>query len=146
MSLPEFNAEGDLPPGVYPATMEEVASRFGSGTPERERIGETLRQVFELARTTGHLDRLVLFGSFITAKPRPNDVDMVLVMSDDFQWEACPRGAKVLFDHEAAEHNLGASIFWIRPGLLIADTLDQFIQRWQRKRDGGQRGIVEVRE
>jgi len=146
MSLPDFNAEGDLPPGVYRVTMEEVVSRFGSGAAERDRAAKTLQRIFELASATTNLDRMIVFGSFVTAKPQPNDVDVILVMRDEFRMEACPEAAKLLFDHAAAEQNLRASVFWIRPGLLIADTLDQFIQRWQLKRDGGQRGIVEVVE
>jgi predicted nucleotidyltransferase len=144
MSLPDFNAEGDLPPGVYRATMEDVVSRFGSGSPERGRAIKTLQRIFELARATTNLDRMIVFGSFVTSKLQPNDVDVILVMRDEFRLEACPEAAKLLFDHAKAEQNLGASVFWIRPGLLISDTLDQFIQRWQLKRDGGRRGIVEV--
>jgi len=146
MSLPDFNAKGDLPPGVYRATMEDVVSRFGSGSPERGRATKTLQRILELARATTNLDRMIVFGSFVTSKLQPNDVDVILVMRDEFRLETCPEAAKLLFDHATAEQNLGASVFWIRPGLLIADTLDQFIQRWQLKRDGGQRGIVEVVE
>jgi hypothetical protein len=35
-------------------------------------------------------------------------------------------------------------VFWIRPSLLIGDSLDQFVKSWQRKRDGSRRGIVEI--
>lgn len=89
---------------------------------------------------------MIVFGSFVTSKLEPNDVDVILVMRDEFRVESCPQQAKLLFDHATAEDELGASVFWIRPGLLIADTLDKFIQRWQLKRDGGQRGLVEVME
>ena len=43
-----------------------------------------------------------------------------------------------------AQARFGASVFWMRPGLLIGETLEQFIDYWQIKRDGGQRGIVDV--
>src|SRR5688572_5473415 len=124
--------------------MEEIASRFGTGFPERERAHSTLRRIFTLAQATAHLDRMIVFGSFITAKPRPNDVDVILVMRDTFCLEECPEESNMLFDHSIAEQVLGASVFWIRPGLLIADTLERFIGRWQVKRDHGERGIVEV--
>jgi hypothetical protein len=32
----------------------------------------------------------------------------------------------------------------MRPALLIGETVEQFIEYWQIKRDGGQRGIVDV--
>jgi hypothetical protein len=144
MSLPDFNAEGDLPPAVYRATIEEVIARFGSETKQRQQVATRLSRVWELAIRTGHLERLVVFGSFVTAKPAPNDVDVILVMNDGFCMEQCNDESALVFDHVRAQNALGASIFWIRPGLLINDTLEAFIQRWQRKREGGQRGIVEV--
>jgi hypothetical protein len=100
----------------------------------------------ELARGTGQLQSLIVFGSFVTAKVRPNDVDVILVMNDNFRFEDCDEKKIVLFSHERAQQELGASIFWIRPSLLINDSLELFIARWQQKRDGGLRGIVEIIE
>jgi hypothetical protein len=37
-----------------------------------------------------------------------------------------------------------SSIFWVRPGLLIGESLEDFVASWQIKRDGSRRGIVEV--
>jgi hypothetical protein len=47
-------------------------------------------------------------------------------------------------DHAVAQARYGASIFWIRPGLLIGEGVEEFIAYWQLKRDGSRRGIVEV--
>lgn len=51
---------------------------------------------------------------------------------------------KRLLNHQHAETEFGASIFWIRPSLLIFETLEEFIEGWQVKRDGTHRGIIEV--
>jgi hypothetical protein len=32
MALPEFNESGDLPPGIYLASLDEIVARFGRGT------------------------------------------------------------------------------------------------------------------
>jgi hypothetical protein len=32
MALPEFNSDGDLPEGLYEATLAEVEDRFGTGS------------------------------------------------------------------------------------------------------------------
>ena len=146
MPLPHFNSEGELPEGVYQATMDEVLTRFGSGTPQRQVVTARLRRIYALARTTGKLERLILFGSYITAKPDPNDVDIVLVMRNDFDVHVCEEEARGLFDHVRAAEVFGASVFWIRPALLLLETLEQFIAHWQIKRDQARRGIVEVRE
>ena len=146
MSLPDFNAAGDFPPGIYRSTLKEVQSRLGVGSPERERLSVQLSRIVGLARGTGCLQSLTVFGSFVSAKVRPNDVDVILIMSDDFRFEHCNRDEIVLFSHERAQTELGASVFWIRPSLLINDSLEPFIARWQQKRDGGLRGIVEIVE
>ena len=95
--------------------------------------------------STGKLERLVIFGSYVTTKPAPHDVDIVLIFSDDFDLTAYDEETRKLFDHSRAEQEFGASVFWIRPSMLILETLDQFIAYWQIKRDKTQRGIVEVR-
>jgi len=57
---------------------------------------------------------MIVFGSFVTAKAEPKDVDVVLVMRDDFDLPACPPECAVLFDHRRADDELGASDFWVR--------------------------------
>ena len=142
--LPDFNDTGELPPGVYAATLEEAADRFGSGSAQRFLVTERLKRVFRLATQTGKLQRLFVYGSYITRKHSPNDVDIVLVMQNDFVSAACGTQEQLIFDHEQADREFGASIFWIRPALLILETLDEFIAHWQVKRDGTLRGIVEI--
>jgi len=145
MALPNFNNKGELPDGVHQATIEEVISRFGTGTPQREDVTTRLQRIYQLAKSTGKLERLVIFGSYITTKLNPKDVDVVLVFYDDFDLTACDEETRKLFDHGKAEDEFGASVFWIRPSMLILETLDQFIAYWQIKRDRTLRGIVEVR-
>src|SRR5206468_9439117 len=84
MPLPEFDSHGDLPIGVHRASLDEVLARFGHGTPQRQLVTARLLHVHELASGTGKLERFIIFGSYVTAKPDPNDVDIILVMRDDF--------------------------------------------------------------
>ena len=86
----------------------------------------------------------MLFGSSITAKPAPNDVNILLVMRDDFDVQTCDEESQTLFDHLRAEETYGASVFWIRPALLVLETLEEFSAPWQITRDQTRRGIVEV--
>jgi len=118
MSLPEFNEAGDLLVGRHAATLDEVLARFGVGTPQRVAVTDRLRRIHALAVATGQLDRLVIFGSYVTQKAEPNDVDVILVMHNDFTTGGCPAESLVLFDHARADGELGASIFWVRPDML----------------------------
>jgi hypothetical protein len=146
MALPEFNQSGDLPTGVHRADMDEVATRFGRSFGQRGLVTQRLQHIYELAKRTQHLQRFVIFGSYITNKPEPNDVDVVLVMDGQFRLDDCPVESSGLFDHALAQARYGASIFWTRPNTLIGETMNEFISYWQIKRDGTQRGIVEVVE
>jgi hypothetical protein len=80
MALPEFNNRGDLPEGMHKATLIEVLARFGYGSAERQAATAVLQRIYQLVAATGKLERFVIFGSYITAKPEPKDVDVVLVM------------------------------------------------------------------
>ena len=144
MPLPGFNASGDLPRGVHRATLNEVIQRFGSVGGQRGVCTLRLSHVYELAQRTGHLQRFVIFGSYVTALANPNDIDVILVMDDVFRLEECPIESRGLFDHAVAEARYGASVFWLRPGLLIGESVDDFIAYWQVKRGGSMRGVVEV--
>lgn len=144
MPLPPLNSEGDLPVGVHVAPLAEVVARFGGDTDQRRAVTTRLEHICRLARSTGAVERLIVFGSYVTAKPAPNDVDVVLVMRDDFDATSCPLDTAVLFDHQRADVELGASVFWIRPGLLFGESVEEFVAGWQARRGGGRRGIVEV--
>lgn len=144
MALPEFNQLGDLPAGVHLATLDEVLERFGHDTPQRQLVTARLLRIYKLAQATGKLLRFVIFGSYITAKPAPNDVDLVLVLQDDLTEQDYDPDTFPLFNHLRAQEMLGASLFAIRPGFVIGESVDEFIAHWQVKRDLSQRGIVEI--
>jgi hypothetical protein len=104
-----------------------------------------LKRVYELALSTNQVKRFILFGSFVTDKLEPNDVDVFLVMGDDFDLAQVTGEAKLVFDHPAAQAHFGASIFWLRR-LAAWPNEDEAIRSWQLKRDGARRGIVEIEE
>ncbi len=120
MPLPELEESGDLPSGVHRASLSEVLDRFGSLTPRRRSVGLRLHRVHRLASSTGRLARLIVFGSFVTGKDSPDDVDVFLLMQDEFDVAQVDGEAAILFDHLAAQAHFGASVFWLRP----ATTLD----------------------
>ena len=146
MPLPNLNHDGELPEGIHQATIDEVVARFGSGTEQRIIVTERLQRIYQLAKATGHLQQLLIFGSYITAKPKPNDIDVVIIFDDNFDMTVCSEDVKKLLNHQQAATEFGGSVFWIRPSLLFLETIDEFIAGWQVKRDGTRRGIIEVRE
>lgn len=146
MALPNLNHAGELPVGIHQATIDEVIAQFGSGTLQREIVTARLQRIYRIAKDTENFQQLIIFGSYITAKPEPNDVDVVIIFNDGFDLTVCSEEVKAFLNHQQAENEFGASIFWIRPSLLLFETLDEFIESWQVKRDGARRGIIEVRK
>jgi hypothetical protein len=143
MALPAFNEEGDLPPGVYRATLSEVLQRFAQGSVQRSAVGDRLNRLYQLARSTKQLARFVVFGSFVTAKEDPNDVDIILIMEDVFDVDSIAGEAALVFQHMEADAHFGASVFWTpRSGAFGGE--QAMVEHWQVRRGGGKRGIVEI--
>ena len=140
---PPLNDAGDLPPGLHLATLAEVIERFGKSNLRRAAVARRLERAYALVRATGHSARFIIFGSFVTAKTEPNDVDIFLLMDDAFDVSKVTGEAAILFDHLAAQNYAGASVFWLRRlGALGGE--QAAIDDWQLKRDGARRGVVEV--
>jgi hypothetical protein len=64
-------------------------------------------------------------------------------MSREFDMEKHGRGVEDIFSHSEADRILGASVFWVTERLPAA-MIENFVQGWQKKRDGSLRGIVEI--
>lgn len=71
--IPDFDKNGRLPPGLHPASWDEVAARFGT-TPHRRRLLAGLLRALQNLKQAGcylaYLD-----GSFVTNAPVPGDFD-----------------------------------------------------------------------
>ena len=141
--IPAFNSEGDLPVGVHGATLDDVLSRFGQPSSGRRIVAARLERVYRLAMGTGHVERFVVFGSFVTNKHEPNDVDLTLVMDDTFDLSLVSGEARLLFDHQVADSHFGTSIFGVRRMAAFGGE-QAMVAFWQRRRDGKLRGIVEI--
>jgi hypothetical protein len=120
-----------------------VLSRFGAGSAKRKAAALRLARGHSIARATGHLARFVVFGSFVTAKPEPNDVDLFLLMDDGFDTQRLTVEESLLFDHANAQAHFGASVFWLRR-VAAWEGEQAAVEYWQVKRGGGARGIVEL--
>ena len=98
---PDFNDNGDLPPGIHQATLAEVIEHFGRGTLQRRIMARRLERIHTLAAQTGHLARFIIFGSFVTAKSDPADIDIFLLMEDSFDAGQLSSETALIFDHVA---------------------------------------------
>jgi uncharacterized protein DUF6932 len=80
--IPDLDPSGLLPPGLHPCTLVEVAERFGrfNRTDRRVHLARKLEEYFGEIRATGMAAWIVVNGSFVTEKPDPEDIDLILVL------------------------------------------------------------------
>jgi hypothetical protein len=130
--IPDFTGDGCLPAGIHPASLEEIAARFGQ-EPELRRVQmESLEWLADLARRAG-VQRVVVGGSFVTEKWEPNDVDCLLLQGPAFGQD------------EAADNELRAGLPFIEMVVVGQAEFDLYIQHiYGTDRHGNARGLVEV--
>ena len=141
--LPKLNADGELPPGVHLVEWSEFESSFGTSSSRRLWLIARLRNVLELASSAGYLRRVFVWGSFVTAKPAPKDLDILLIMSEDFEVDHMPAGAKSIFDSTQAKLLFESDVFWARAS-IGSEVLDLWLDTYQTSRNFRKRGIVEL--
>ncbi len=141
VAIPDFRPDGYLPEGVHQASEAEALLRFGSPTRRRRRLARRLGHWLELARAV-RASRFLADGSFVTAKPLPDDVDAVVLLPVDF--------AQQLATEFAPAIELDEILTTRRPEELFAaeDAADwlNWIEFFSRTRepDGRRKGLVEV--
>jgi hypothetical protein len=66
-----------------------------------------------------------------------------MVMDDNFDYGSVAGELRLLFDHASAQDHFGCSVFWLRRWAAFGGE-NAAIEQWQIKRDGSERGIVEI--
>jgi predicted nucleotidyltransferase len=110
-ALPPVGKDGDLPLGIYRVTLRELLGRFGKESRQRVAVAQRLERIYRVSISTGQVARFVVFGSFVSSKKEPADVDVFLLMENTFDMGRLTAEARVLFDHAAAQAHFGASVF-----------------------------------
>jgi predicted nucleotidyltransferase len=143
--LPDFTAQGSLPPGIHTGTFAEVSTRYGrfQRTDQRPRLLAVLEEFIGEVRRCRWVRRLLLAGSFVTASEEPHDIDVLLVFEHGAQFTALlPHEYNVLYQG-GARRRFGTAI-----DLHVVEEGSEFMERllhfFQRDRNGNVVGMVEV--
>jgi hypothetical protein len=130
--IPPFNDDGYLPGGVHPATVEEIAVRFGVESELRRVEMDSVRWLLDLARRAG-VRRLIINGSVVSDRLEPNDVDCVLLLDDAYPLDP------------TADEELDAGLPFIDMKRVGADQFDLFVKDiFATDRDEVPKGMIEV--
>lgn len=73
MTIPSFDKNGNLPPGIYYCDWEEFTERFET-TPKRRRLIDGLKKAMIQLKQAG-CRTIYINGSFVTDKLNPNDFE-----------------------------------------------------------------------
>lgn len=78
MAIPALNQHGLLPVGIHDCTLAELKSRFASfqATDRRPDLFRKLERLIAEAQAAQFARSLLIDGSFVTAQPNPNDIDL----------------------------------------------------------------------
>jgi hypothetical protein len=141
--IPAFLDSGFLPPGIHQATVTELEDRFArfERSDRRIHIYAEIRRLFEAIRRISFIKRVFVAGSFVTAKPEPNDFDCLIVIDYElFPPEVRPFEYQVISRREARRIFRGDVVSVVEG----TDLCGKYMQFFQSSRDGEPIGMVEV--
>ena len=141
-NIPPFRPDVYLPEGVYMCSEAEVIFRFGSSGRRRRRLVLRLRRWNELGRRVG-ARRLLVDGSFVTAKEEPDDIDAVILLPEDFTEQLEREYEPALELEEMLLTRRPEEIFAAEDEMDWEEWVDFFSRT--REPDGRRKGLVEIR-
>lgn len=139
--IPDFDEHGNLPPGIHDATLDEVIERFS--TPKSMRRKDLCER---LVRFIGFVEEFAIIvyvdGSYVTSKLSPKDIDLIVVLPDDFDWNSSP--ARRLKGYQLKRSKNKLRIFRYLQ-TVEARTLQHRIEWFTRdKEDHNPKGIIRI--
>ena len=88
--IPPFTEDGLLPLGIHDCSLYEAAAQFaGFQTSDRRpQLWASFSEFIGEAKDGHVVEEVLVDGSFVTAKPDPNDIDLVLVVAEIYDFAA----------------------------------------------------------
>lgn len=147
MAIPPFNEDGWLPDGVHDCTLEEAAEQFGTfqRSDRRPELWARFTEFVREAKACDLIDAILMDGSFVTAEPAPNDIDLVLVVSANHDFSADLTPARYNFlSQRRVRRRFGFDIVVVKND---SENLEQAVAFFQqvRQRPGAKKGLVRIR-
>lgn len=123
LAIPPLSVDGLLPPGIHASTLVEVEEQFGSDTARRRQLFAKLRSFLDFVRTFGVFSTVIVDGSFVTDKPDPGDIDVVLVLPNQAAGATLLGKPNVLqlVDQHAVKKTYDVHLFIQPPPLSMAE-------------------------
>ena len=107
----------------------------------RFRIFAQLEKLLDQAARAGIVKRILIVGSFVSAKPEPNDFDCIVVLDPSIVGKPLRPFEYNLVSRQMAQRMFGGDVM---PALDNSTALQQYLEFFQTTRDGKRIGIVEI--
>jgi hypothetical protein len=147
MPIPTLSADGFLPAGIFDCALPELKARFGvfQGTDQRLRLFARLEALL-LAMGSSRLFEMVLVdGSFVTAKPAPNDIDLIAVLHPGHDFERdLPMSEYALMSRTLLRRRFGFDVVIAEQGSSLYKTYVEFFGR-VREAPEARKGLLRLR-
>lgn len=143
-TLPEFTAQGFMPPGIHRTSWSEFATRFGT-TPRRRDLLVNIEHLLQEARLhRGTQEPVFVGGSFVSKKELPSDFDMTWRISGP-EIAALENKSTLLTNRQIQKDVLGGQLMATYPN-SPADGVLGFLQRRRQPNSSGLMdvGVVEI--
>ena len=138
--IPELTELGLLPLGIHRATVAEFEDRFVSSA-HRRRVYGGLEKLLEEAARSGIVRGVLVAGSFVTAKPQPNDFDCVVVLDPSVLSRELRPFEYRLASKRRARKTFGGDVLPVVEGSQQYRNILEFFQTTRQKQ---RVGLVEI--
>ena len=139
-SIPDFDANGNLPPGEHRATLANIKEKF-TWTQKRKNLFDGLEKAVKNLRDAG-VWKFYIDGSFTTIEDNPSDIDGCWVPNKDVDMNIID---PVFRDPESPQkkmrekYGVDLLIVGFDVGRVDTQPIAEFLQR---DRDGNAKGIL----
>ena len=144
--IPHFDEHGLLPIGLHDTTLQEIRSALGF-TPRRNELIDGLEKFLDIWNDSGHLDYSIIDGSFVTSKPEPGDIDLILVLKENaaFSVELEDLLRTRSYDVPYTQSRFGCHAFPAANQAHLAGWIDFFKHENPKEgREGKERGLLRL--
>ncbi len=78
----KLDENGLLPVGTHDMTLDQIEELFGqfNTSDRRPKLFEKLQTLWDQLSRSDFIDHLIVNGSFVTGKPEPGDIDLILAL------------------------------------------------------------------
>jgi hypothetical protein len=132
MPIPDLNSEGLLPSGIFECALTEIKSHFGTFqlSDQRPRLFARLQEFVTTMKTSGLFTALIIDGSFVTGKPKPNDIDIIAILRPNYDLERdLPMFEYALLSRALLRRRFGFDVIVAEQDTLLYRTYVDFFSR-----------------